>query len=929
MLNLSIPSLSGRPSPSAASQDQASSASWQQASQLPMSRSPSTGSLPAMAAASPSRPVQASTGWMPLQKGASTNLSYEHRAMGSQPVQRQDHERQHHLADGDFSVCSSARSEESGGRGPSLQVPGLGRTAFLGPAGRASSSGLSAKHLGQGAFERGFQIHGSLQRPDDPAARIDDHGAASVSAASASARSSARSAGASVDDQGYSAPGREQSGTDAQSARSSSQADRAASLDRDLGGAEGVDRSHGAHQAWPPVHIASSSTDGDVSEGRSRNRPETCSGSEASASDPGMSDSLRPAPEKRRSVSGRFEIPDMSAYEQALDSAPVRRRSASGGRGDATAAVEGFNQMLGAANGDRNDDISEFEVLAGRNETRFEPVPLHTRPDTGLESRQQPWSNFSVQPATDAGQGRVRLGPDATSLATPFQQPRNVSSRAPQLERKAVRELHPVVHQTEGRGGIGEVLSAYGQPGEWWHDSIILGRLSALAARYHAVKTTTRPWQAWRARCQAARQKREIIKRNRRLVALRTWRWRQLTGGKRKNKRPLCEALSMLLRKEGLAPAWESMRKVVFQYRDMQRQLALLCLAKARAMGELALGHYYRNLLRLGLAGFWIAVRLYHNTPRRASDTAAQRPAVDSRGHVVEVLMKTWLRWTHGVRLWVPPAIYELQQTERWLLGDNATPRAIVTDPERCDFLLQRYMRVDRELDVSDANSLQNDANSAPNAHHEVDSIADQAIELPFPELEHFGNQHRVDTRPYQLSAHGRAHAVKERILIMPLKEPATWDVNEKPIPEPPQRIHGGVVHAPTPASPTRLAGVHPPLPSSPSERSADHRAVKKIFRQGASFMNHDSDDDVDFADEDDGDHHSSVDRSWALQGPTTNRLGPKESISMTMARQPLDMPAAVDHDMDAYSRLRCRFQPANAADRPAPVKPVMLRPRN
>merc|ERR1719240_1209443 len=82
----------------------------------------------------------------------------------------------------------------------------------------------------------------------------------------------------------------------------------------------------------------------------------------------------------------------------------------------------------------------------------------------------------------------------------------------------------------------------------------------------------------------------------------------------------------MVLRK-GLAPAWEQLRRAVFHHRDMKRKLFLLCLAKSRAMGELALGHYYRNLLRLGLAGFWIAVQLYHNTPRASRHGVVQDAA--------------------------------------------------------------------------------------------------------------------------------------------------------------------------------------------------------------------------------------------------------------------------------------------------------------
>merc|ERR1719327_1354506 len=83
---------------------------------------------------------------------------------------------------------------------------------------------------------------------------------------------------------------------------------------------------------------------------------------------------------------------------------------------------------------------------------------------------------------------------------------------------------------------------------------------------------------------------------------------------------------------------------------------------------------------------------------------------------------------------------------------------------------------------------------SPRNVHHleaeDLEEFQAVELELPFPELENLGNQHRVDMRPYQLSAHGRAHAVKERIIIMPLKEPrAMLDVYEKPLSEPPQRM--------------------------------------------------------------------------------------------------------------------------------------------
>ena len=45
------------------------------------------------------------------------------------------------------------------------------------------------------------------------------------------------------------------------------------------------------------------------------------------------------------------------------------------------------------------------------------------------------------------------------------------------------------------RDGLGDALLTFGAPSEWWHDSIILGRLSALALRYFASKATQKPWR--------------------------------------------------------------------------------------------------------------------------------------------------------------------------------------------------------------------------------------------------------------------------------------------------------------------------------------------------------------------------------------------------------------------------------------------------
>ena len=70
---------------------------------------------------------------------------------------------------------------------------------------------------------------------------------------------------------------------------------------------------------------------------------------------------------------------------------------------------------------------------------------------------------------------------------------------------------------------LGGALSTYGAPAEWWHDSVILGRLSALALRYFAGKAMKKPWQAWRHWVRGAREKSRFLLRSQVVLALRRW----------------------------------------------------------------------------------------------------------------------------------------------------------------------------------------------------------------------------------------------------------------------------------------------------------------------------------------------------------------------------------------------------------------------
>lgn len=157
---------------------------------------------------------------------------------------------------------------------------------------------------------------------------------------------------------------------------------------------------------------------------------------------------------------------------------------------------------------------------------------------------------------------------------------------------------------------LGGAISTFGAPAEWWHDSIILGRLSALALRYFATKAVKKPWKAWLRYLDAVRDKEEGRLRSQLQLALRLWRRRTVWHGRRlAPKRPLLLALQKITQTQ-LAPVWGRLRQAVFAQRDVERRLRVLHLIRRKMMETMAQVHYYQSLLRLGLAALWLAVKM-------------------------------------------------------------------------------------------------------------------------------------------------------------------------------------------------------------------------------------------------------------------------------------------------------------------------------
>lgn len=245
-----------------------------------------------------------------------------------------------------------------------------------------------------------------------------------------------------------------------------------------------------------------------------------------------------------------------------------------------------------------------------------------------------------------------------------------------------------------GNDGLMQALTAHGAPSEWWHDSIILGRLSALALRYFAAKAAKRPYQAWRTYARSRLSKKirgcRILLNTCRGVGFRSWRWQVLSTGRLANKMPLIGALQALVPLCALRPTWARLQQAVFLRRDLSRRLNILYLVERKMLATLARTHHYQRLLRLGVAGLWLAAQLRLNTaanrPASPRSDGRRTPAAlslavpgQSRSHVAQVLRRAWRRWFFGVRMWLSHVEYNVHETEAWLTGEISTPRSIVT----------------------------------------------------------------------------------------------------------------------------------------------------------------------------------------------------------------------------------------------------------
>eukprot|EP00929_Paragymnodinium_shiwhaense_P097960 TRINITY_DN5951_c0_g1_i1.p1 TRINITY_DN5951_c0_g1~~TRINITY_DN5951_c0_g1_i1.p1 ORF type:complete len:967 (+),score=147.37 TRINITY_DN5951_c0_g1_i1:166-3066(+) len=395
-----------------------------------------------------------------------------------------------------------------------------------------------------------------------------------------------------------------------------------------------------------------------------------------------------------------------------------------------------------------------------------------------------------------SARSQVTQAPSEAGLR-PATEPRAVVGRGEPREPPRHADERGQHHREPPPGqSLGEALSAFGTPNEWWHDSIILGRLSAVALRYYSHKACRRPWEAWRSYVGLQRQKTNLRLQTQRIVALRTWRWRTVVSSRRmRSKLPLIRALLKLPRVV-LKPTWERLKQAVFLRRDLARRLKLLHLIQWKMLNTLARANYYQNLLRLGLAGLWMATMV---SPQR--DQQRRRPSVDAslaseapaaKGHVGQVMRRVWRRWSYATQMWLNSSEYRVRETEAWLAGGCSTPKSIATSA-----LLQPTLecqeRVAAALLHGDNPWLHHGGSLSPRA---AAGFGGAPSALPFPEAEPLH-----DSSVLQLSAHGHGHADMVSVpRVKPISRVAAKlrELEEAPITEPPQRRHPAqTVHQP------------------------------------------------------------------------------------------------------------------------------------
>eukprot|EP00930_Biecheleria_cincta_P031257 TRINITY_DN21709_c0_g1_i1.p1 TRINITY_DN21709_c0_g1~~TRINITY_DN21709_c0_g1_i1.p1 ORF type:complete len:608 (-),score=84.94 TRINITY_DN21709_c0_g1_i1:22-1845(-) len=298
--------------------------------------------------------------------------------------------------------------------------------------------------------------------------------------------------------------------------------------------------------------------------------------------------------------------------------------------------------------------------------------------------------------------------------------------------------------------GLSNALTAFGAPAEWWHDSIILGRLSALALRYFATKALKRPWKGWLQALQLGRRKRQALIRAQIQLALRSWHWRTLAHGRRlRKKMPLVRVLSRLPT-VALAPAWARLRQAVFAQRDVDRRLKMLHLVRRKMLDTMAQVHYYQSLLRLGLAGLWLAAKLklrLQPSPSPSMSTAEPSRAFNGHGQgkVQQVVCRAWRRWWFATRMWLSSEKYREAEMEAWLAGECSTPRSLVVAEALHASGAESLALVDESATTQ--TPLLGPARNAPGEYFRsalaVAVVGSESqVELPFPSLQAQDTQH-------------------------------------------------------------------------------------------------------------------------------------------------------------------------------------------
>merc|ERR1712190_50442 len=101
---------------------------------------------------------------------------------------------------------------------------------------------------------------------------------------------------------------------------------------------------------------------------------------------------------------------------------------------------------------------------------------------------------------------------------------------------------------------------------------------------------------------------------------------------------------------------------------------------------KLGLAHYYQSLLRLGLAGLWLATQISPHVGQTncaarltESEAVARRKIVaggelsmvsSGSGHVQHVIRKAWRRWCFATQMWLSSTEFQQRETEAWLAGE-------------------------------------------------------------------------------------------------------------------------------------------------------------------------------------------------------------------------------------------------------------------